>query len=204
MNSLSDKDKVCFISCSVLKEEIEQLIMQGDLEGKIVFVAKHFHVDYKLLEDNLRLTIKHVLSNFQGKIILIYGDLCLGPNNEMKDLVKEYGIIKVDALNCTDCLLGGKGRIEHIDPNNEMMVLHPGMVGFFTSLKNELSQENVDEEIFRNFFCQLKGIVFLDTLGNSEKAVAEIEKLNTNLKILETKKIGLNALKQVILEALQR
>lgn len=201
---MSDKDRICFISCSVLKEEIEQLIKQGDLEGKTVFIPKHFHVDYKLLEDNLRRTIKQVLSSFQGKIILIYGDLCLGPNNEIKDIAKEYGIVKVDALNCTDCLLGGKGRIEQIDPNHELMVLHRGMVGFFTSLKNKLKQENIDEEIFKNFFCQLKGIVFLDTLGNSEKDTVEIEKLNINLKIIETKKIGLNELKHVILEALQR
>ena len=56
----------------------------------------------------------------------------------MKDLAKEYGIVKVDALNCTDCLLGGKGRIEQIDPNHELMVLHRGMSWTFYQLKNKL------------------------------------------------------------------
>jgi hypothetical protein len=201
---LDKKAKVCLISCSVLKEEIEQLVKQGDLDVERVFVPKYFHVDYKLLEDHLRQTIKNTLPNFTGKIVLVYGDLCLGPNNEMKNLSQEYGLVKVDALNCTDCLLGGKGRIGEVDPNHELMILHPGMIDFFYALKGKLKKENIDEEVFKNFFSQIKGIILLDTLGQAEKDEKKIEKLNTDLKILETKKAGLNELKQVILEALQR
>jgi hypothetical protein len=42
--------KPCLISCSVLKDEIEQLIRQGDLDVKVIFVSKYFHVDYSLVE----------------------------------------------------------------------------------------------------------------------------------------------------------
>jgi hypothetical protein len=48
--------KPCLISCSVLKDEIEQLIRQGDLDAKVVFVSKYFHVDYSLVEKYLRPT----------------------------------------------------------------------------------------------------------------------------------------------------
>ena len=202
---MEKKAKVCLISCSVLKEEIEQLVKQGDLDVERVFVDKYFHVDYKLLEDHLRQTIKNTLPNFVGKTILVYGDLCLGPNNEMKNLSQEYGIVKVDALNCTDCLLGGKGKISEADPNHDSIIPHPGhLFDFFNTLKNKLKKENIDEEVFKNFFSQIKGIILLDTLEQAEKDEKKIEKLNIDLKILKTKKVGLNELKQVILEALQR
>jgi hypothetical protein len=201
---VSAKAKVCLVSCSVLKDEIEQLISQGDLNAEVVFVDKYFHVDYKLLEDTLRQAIKNTLPNVEGKLVLVYGDLCLGPNNEMKNLSNEYGMIKVDALNCTDCLLGGKGRIAEVDPKHELMILHPGMIDFFDELKIKLKEENLDEETFKNFFSQLKGMVLLDTLGEADKNESKIEKLNLGLRIFETKKIGLTELKKVLIEALEK
>lgn len=201
---MSEKAKVYLVSCSVLQKEIEQIIKQDDLEAETVFVDKNFHVDYKLLEDNLRQAIKDTLHQTDGKIILVYGDLCLGPDGEMKKLAEEYRIIKVDAINCTDCLLGGKGKIAEVDPQHELMILHPGMIDFFFDLKAKLKQENIDEETFQNMFSQLKGIVFLDTLCEAEKNQAEIENLHMGLKVLEVKKIGLEKFKQVLMEAIQK
>jgi len=34
--------------------------------------------------------------------MIVYGDLCLGPNNEMKKVTEEYGVLKIDALKCVD------------------------------------------------------------------------------------------------------
>jgi hypothetical protein len=121
----------------------------------------------------------------------------------MKKLAEEYRIIKVDAINCTDCLLGGKGKIVEVDPQHELMILHPGMIDFFFDLKAKLKQENIDEETFQNMFSQLKGIVLLDTLCEAKKNQAEIENLYMGLKVLEVKKIGLEKFKQVLMEAIQ-
>jgi hypothetical protein len=52
-------------------------------------------------------------------------------NDEMKELVKEYGVIKVDAVNCIDCLLGGKGKYFEADPTHELLLLDPGYIGIF-------------------------------------------------------------------------
>jgi hypothetical protein len=104
---LNEKVKPCLVSCSVLKEEIERLVKQGGLDADLVFVSKYFHVDYAVLEKNLRRVVENSLSRSHGGIVLVYGDLCLGPNDEMKKLTEEYGLVKVDALNCIDCLLGG-------------------------------------------------------------------------------------------------
>jgi hypothetical protein len=202
---LSGEGKPCLVSCSALKEEIMRLVKQGDLDVELVLVSKYFHIEPTLLEKNLRRVVEKSLSRFPGRVILVYGDLCLGPNNEMKKLVEEYGVVKVDALNCTDCLLGGKGKFLEADPNHQFLFLHPGMIGFFNDLKKKAQQENVNEDTFKEkFFSGLKGIVLLDTLGEAKTNKEVIEKLHTGLIILETRETGLENLKQVILEAIKR
>jgi hypothetical protein len=202
--NLGKTAKPCIVSCSVLKEELEKLVKQGDLDVDLVFVSKYFHVDYELLEKNLRRVVENRVSHPQGGIILVYGDLCLGPNGELQKLAEEYGLVKVDALNCVDCLLGGKGKVLEADPDHNLLFLYPGMIGFFSHFKEKAQQENIDEETFNKLFTGLKGIALLDTLGKSERDKEEIEKLHTGLKVLETKTIGLDNLKQLLLEAIER
>jgi len=201
---LCEKTKPCLVSCSVLKEELEKLFKQGDLDVDLVFVSKYFHVDYALLEENLRKVVEKSLPRSPGGIIIVYGDLCLGPNDEMKKLTEEYGLVKVDALNCVDCLLGGKGKVLEADPDHNLLFLYPGMIGFFSHFKEKAQQENVDEESFNQLFSGLKGIALLDTLGEAEKNKEEIEKLHSGLKVVETKTIGLDNLKQLLLEVIER
>jgi hypothetical protein len=201
--NLSEKARLCLIACSVLKKELEKLVKQGDLDVDLVFVSKYFHVDYELLEKSLRRVVEKSLSRSKGKIILVYGDLCLGPNNEMKKLAEEYGLAKVDALNCVDCLLGGKGKVLGADPDHDLLFLYPGMIGFFSHFKEKAQQENMDEESFNKLFTGLKGIAFLDTLGEPEKNKEEIGKLRTGLEVVETRAVGLANLKQLLLEAME-
>ena len=201
---MADKAKPCLIACSVLKAEIQKLIAQGDLDVNVVFVSKYFHVDFSLIDANLRQIIPQNLPRFPAGVILVYGDLCLGMNNEMKQLADEYGIVKVDALNCTDCLFGGKGQSLEADPNHELLVLNPGLIGFFQNVRETAKQENIDEETLKQLFSGVKGIVLLDTVGEADKNKTEIEKMNTGLAILETRKIGLDRLKQLIHKAMEQ
>ena len=46
--------------------------------------------------------------------------------------------------------------------------------------------------------------MLFDSLGETEKNIEEIDKLNFGLPVLETKKIGLDDLKLVISEAIER
>jgi hypothetical protein len=204
VNSLCAESKPCLVSCSVLKEELEKLVRQGDLDADLVFVSKYFHVDYEVLERNLRKVVEKTLSRAPGKVIIVYGDLCLGPNDEMRKLTEEYGVLKVDALNCVDCLLGGKGKVLEADPTHDLLFLYPGMTGFFSYFKEKAQQEGIDEEVFNKFFSGLRGIALLDTLGDPEKDKAEIEKLNTGLEVVETKTVGVNKLKELLLEVIEQ
>ena len=190
---MSEKPKICLVSCSVLKKEIEKLVKKGDLDVETVFVSKYFHVEYTLLEKNLRQVVEKSLSRFPGKVVLVYGDLCLGTNNEMKKLAEEYGVVKVDALNCIDCQLGGKGKYLEADPNHDLLFLGPGMIDFFSHFREKMRRENIDEDVIANFFAGLRGIVILDTLGEPNKNKEDIEKMHNGLAILETREIGLES-----------
>jgi hypothetical protein len=202
--SKAEKAKPCLISCSVLKKEIDQLQRLGVLDADMVYVSKLFHVDYGLLEKNLRRTIERTLPKVSDKPVLVYGDLCLGPNGEMKQLAQEYGLAKIDALNCVDCLLGGKGKIDEVDPQHEFMFFDPGMIEFFQIAKKKLKQEGMDEEALQNMFSGIKGIILLDTLKEVEKCKEKIEELHTGLAILEVREVGLENLKLVLYDAIKQ
>ena len=204
IDKMSQKPKICLVSCSVLREELEQLVKQGDLDAELVFVSKFFHVDYTALENNLRKVLEQTLKRFSGKVVLIYGDLCLGQDNEMKKLAKEYGVAKVDAVNCIDCQLGGKGKSLEADPEHNLMFMGPGMIGFFKHAKEQMLKEGVDEAAFANMFSGIKGVVLLDTCGDAKKYRETLEKVGTNLIILETRKIGLENVKRVVLDAIEQ
>lgn len=201
---MNKKSKVCLVSCSVLKEEIQQLIKQGRLDAEVVYVSKFFHIDYAAVENNLRKVLEQTLKRFKGKVVLVYGDLCLGQDNEMKKLVQEYGIVKVDALNCIDCQLGGKGKFFEADPEHNLMFMGPGMIGFFKHAKEQMLKEGVDEATFLNMFIGIKGFVLLNTCGNADKMREDLEKSGINVEVLETKEIGLEGVKQVILDAIEQ
>jgi hypothetical protein len=201
---LSEKPKVCIVSCSVLKEELQKLVANGSLDAELVFVSKFFHIDYATLENNLRKVLEQTQKRFKGKIVLVYGDLCLGQDNEMKKLADEYGVVKVDAVNCIDCQLGGKGKFFDADPEHNLMFMGPGMIGFFKHAKEQMLREGVDEAAFTAMFSGIKGAIILDTCGDAEKCSADLEAAGIPLKILETRKIGLDNVCDVVSEAVAR
>jgi hypothetical protein len=196
--------EVCLISCSVLKEEIQQLIKQKSIDAEVVYVSKFFHIDYAAVEYNLRKVLEQTLKRFKGKVVLVYGDLCLGQDNEMKKLAKEFGIIKVDAVNCIDCQLGGKGKFFEADPKHNLMFMGPGMIGFFKHAKQQMLKEGVDEAAFLNMFNGIRGFVLLNTYGDTDKMREDLEKSGLNIEILETREIGLEGVKRVILDAIEQ
>ncbi len=194
--------KVCLVSCSVLREELEQLVKQGSLDVDLIFVSKYFHVDYETVEKNLRRVLEHALKSSNRKVVLVYGDLCLGPNGEMKKIAEEYGIVKVDAVNCVDCQLGGKGKSLDADPEHNLMFMGPGMVEFFKHMKGELLKQGMDEAAFVGMFSGIKGFVLLDTCGTAEEMKKELEEAGLGVPIIETRQVGLENVRRVVFDAI--
>jgi len=201
---VSKKPNICLVSCSVLKEELQQLVKEGKLDARLVFVSKFFHVDYEALEKNLRKILKYTVESFNGKVVLVYGDLCLGQDDEMKKLAKEYGVVKVVAVNCIDCQLGGKRAFFEADPEHNLMLMGPGMIEFFKHAKETMLREGVDEAAFASMFNGIKGFVILDTCGNTEKMKKELEETGLGVPILETRQVGLENIRRVVFDAIQQ
>jgi hypothetical protein len=201
---LSKNDKICLVSCSVLKSELQKLVKEGKLDVDLVFVSKSFHVDYALVEQNLRKVLEHSLKRYPGRVVVFYGDLCMGQDNEMKRLMEEYGVVKVDALNCIDCQLGGKGKIEEADPEHKWMFMGPGMIDFFKDAKLQLAKQGVDEEAFKRMFSGVKGFVILDTVGNGGELEEALEKVGVGVKIVETRQVGTENIRLLVLEAIEK
>ena len=199
---MNKKPKVCLVSCSVLRDELEHLVNQGELDADLVFVSKYFHVEYEAVEKNLRRVLEHTLKSSNRKVVLVYGDLCIGPNGEMKKLADEYGIVKVDAVNCVDCQLGGKGKSLEADPEHNLMFMGPGMIEFFKHMKGELLKQGMDEAAFVGMFSGIKGFVLLDTCGNAEKMKEELKEAGLEVPIIETRKVGLENVRRVVFDAI--
>jgi hypothetical protein len=87
---------------------------------------------------------------------------------------------------------------------HDLIFLSPGMTDFFSHAKDLMKREGVVEESLKQLFKGLRGIIILDTLGKGEQLKAEIEKLETGLQILETRRVGCENVKAVIVEAMER
>ena len=158
---MNEKPKVCLVSCSVLKEEIQQLVKQGDLDAELVFVSKYFHIDYAALENNLHKVLEQTLKRFKGKSL-------------------------------------------EADPEHNLMFMGPGMIGFFKHAKEQMRREGVDDATFASMFSGIKGLVLLNTCGNADRMREELEQSGINVQILETREIGLEGVKRVILDAIEQ
>jgi hypothetical protein len=123
----------------------------------------------------------------------------MGFDLQIRDVVNKYGFVKVDALNCVDCLLGGKGELLKVDPDHKAFFITPGWIKFWKQF--ERSKEDL-----KSRYSMLDGLVLLDSLGNLDELKEEIEEISrqTGLPVKERREVGLEGLKQVILEAIGR
>ena len=189
--------KKLLISCGILQPEIDILIARGSIEADAIFLSKYLHLDYRKLHDALKASLTR---HRERKPVVVYGDLCLGFNNEMHALMAECGTVKVDGLNCIDCILGGRGKLLDVDPDHHFFFLTSAFIEFSESLLTGTMEEN------RRRFNMLKGIILVDSLNDMELYRDRIEHFSnqTGLPVLDHRVVGLSGLKNVIEEALQR
>lgn len=187
------------ICCSILAKEIRRLIETGLLKADVTFLSSKLHYDYDLLEKALKSRIEKALETEQKNIVVIYGDVCLGFNHEMQNLTDAYDLVKVDAINCIDCLLGGKGQLLKIDPEHKFFFLTPEWINFWYEF--EKSAENLKDR-----YAMLDGIILIDSLGNLDDYNEEIKAISkaTGLSVLDEKKVGIQGLQYVIEEAFNK
>ncbi|MFH0996003.1 MAG: DUF1638 domain-containing protein [Pseudomonadota bacterium] len=193
-------EKPCVISCGILRQEIEHLMEKGDIDVDVHFLSERLHMDYNLLDRGLNGALKKYRKQSPEGIVVVYGDVCLGFNGEMKVLMDRYDTVKVDGLNCIDCLLGGKGKLLEMDPDHKYLFLNPAFIQFTEKIRGKT------KKLTREMYSMLDGIILLDAMGDLDDYQSKIDEIvdHTGLPILDRKKIGVDGLKNVLLEALDR
>jgi hypothetical protein len=191
--------KPYLVSCSILKDEIKKLFLNKNFE--VVYLDWSLHRDYELLEKALKKILNRCTEQSSKKIVLVYGDYCLGANGEMERLAKEFGVVKVDAVNCIDCLLGGKGKYLTLDPTGRKIFLSPGWIKSFNWVFQTIPKD--EKHLFKIMFDGCEGIILLDTLGNLNDYKDQIQNFLdfTGLKIIETRKTNIKNFKELIYQS---
>ena len=193
------------ISCGILRKEIERLIEQKKLDVETCFLDAGLHVIYTELEKEIISALEKAKDHADYGIVVVYGDMC---HPRIKKMVKQFSnAVKVDALNCIDCLLGGHKKLVLTDPKGCHFFLSPGW------MPSNLKKFKYFREIFdwnmegvKEQFEHLDGVIIIDSLNNLDELKSDIEEFSqhTGLQVKTIKTVGLNGLKAVIDEALKK
>jgi hypothetical protein len=203
--NLTEKARPLLISCAILQKEIEKLIEQKQLDVETKFLDAGLHVVYAELEKAIVSALEAAKKHAPNGIVLVYGDMC---HPRIKKIVKQYNnTVKVDALNCIDCLLGGHKKLIQADPKGYHFFLSLGWMPSNLK-KNKYFKEVFDWNIegIKEQFEHLNGIIIIDSLHNLDKLKKDIEEFSTHtgLEVKNTKAVGLEGLKAVIQEAITK
>lgn len=202
---MSSKSRPLLISCGILRKEIEKLIEEQSLDVEPYFLDAGLHVVYSELEKELTSALEESTEHAPNGIIVVYGDLC---HPRIKKIVKKYSnAVKVDALNCIDCLLGGHQKLLQADPNCDHFYLSPGWMP--SNLKKNVWFREIFDwnmEGIKEMFRHLAGIIVIDSLENLDEFKNDIEEFSqhTGLQVKNRKTVGLDGLKAVIDEAIKK
>jgi hypothetical protein len=202
---LTEKTYPLIISCGILQKEIEKLIKENNLKVKTCFLDAGLHVVYSELEKEIKSAIEEAKDIGENGIVIVYGDMC---HPRIKKIVNQHqNIAKVDALNCIDCLLGGHKNLLLIDPEGNHFYLSPGWMP--SNLKKNEYFKNIFDwhmEGVKQQFQHLEGLIIIDSLNNLDELKKEIEEFSfySGLRVKAVKSVGLNGLKTVLLEAINK
>jgi hypothetical protein len=188
------------ISCGILREEIHALQAQGRIIAQTHFLSSRLHSHPQHLVRALSAAMAFYRLKFGHRVVVVYGDACIGFNGEMARLVSDYGMTKVLAVNCIDCLLGGCGRLLEIDPDHRYFFLNRAFLQFGRNLFNK------DPDTIREQFRMLSAIVPIDSMGDLAVHWDEVRKVSelTRLPLKAVLDVGLDGVQKVLVEAIDR
>ena len=202
---MSNKSPPILISCGILRKEIENLIEQKKIDVETIFLDPGLHVVYSELEKGILEALEKAKNIPNNGIIVLYGDMC---HPRIKKIIKKYpNTVKVEALNCIDCLLGGHKELINIDPKGSHFFLSPGWMPSKLK-KNKYFKKIFDweiENIKEHFEC-LEGVIIINSLGNLNDLKNDIIEFTkkTGLEVKSIKTVGIEGLKSVIDEAIKK
>jgi hypothetical protein len=126
-----------WLSCGVLRAELEELHRRGALAGELLFLDSMLHMDPPTLEARLTEILKG-RTRGSACLILVYGDCSAG----MLDLVRDYRVGRVPVINCVQ-LLVGKERYRQLMREEAFVILPEWSQRWEHIVKDELGLNQV-------------------------------------------------------------
>jgi len=149
------KNSTAWLSCGVVRAEMEELTRRGLIKGKLRFFDSMLHMDPPKLEAVLGAALGKPLDQVDC-LVLVYGDCSAG----MLDLVRKFRVGRVDAINCAQ-LLVGRERYRQLMREEAFLVLPEWARRWDHIMKTELG---LDPEVARGLMGENRGVlVYLDT-----------------------------------------
>lgn len=150
--SLSD---TVWISCGVLRKELEALRARRLIAGKFCFLDSMLHMDPPRLEGLLTSLLKQSTGR-SACLVLVYGDCC----SRMLDLVRQYRVGRVPVINCAQLLLG-RERYRELMHEEAFLVLPEWAERWEQVMHKELGlTEGIAHDLMQE---NRRGLVYLDT-----------------------------------------
>lgn len=144
-----------WLSCGVVRVEMEELLRLGLIEGELLFLDSMLHMDPPLLEAKLTAALEQNPGQ-SGSLVLVYGDC----SAHMLDLVRRFHVGRVSVINCAQLLLG-RERYRQLMREEAFLVLPEWARRWEHIMKSELG---LNEEVARGLMGENRGVlVYLDS-----------------------------------------
>ena len=108
-----------FVGCSILEEEIKQVMQEMGLQNKIVYIDAALHVNLDRLEEAVRSKLGE--NSNLGKPMILVGNKC---HPDMVTIAQEYDGQVVPRSNCIELLLGD--QIKELDKDAKIFYITSG------------------------------------------------------------------------------
>ena len=182
-----------WLSCGVLRAELEALHKLDKIGGELLFLDSMLHMDPPRLEATLTAKLT-TLGGAEGRLVLVYGDCSC----RMLDLVRDYRVGRVNAINCIQMLVG-RARYRELMQEHAFMLMPEWAMRWRETMQNAL---DLPPTVARDLMCSdRRMLVYLDTgLAPVPKACLEECSAYAGLP-LRVEQVGLNNLLNLLLEA---
>ena len=144
-----------WLSCGVLRPELEALHRSGRINGALVFLDSMLHMRPQTLETTLAAALEQRGSD-GGRLVLVYGDCCA----RMLDMVRHFRVGRVNAINCAQLLLG-RARYRELMKAQSFVLLPEWAVRWKELMETELG---LPPTVARDLMQEnRRELVYLDT-----------------------------------------
>jgi hypothetical protein len=144
-----------WVSCGVLRFELEELQRRGSLAGELLFLNSMLHMVPQRLETALTGVLEH-RGHEASRLVLVYGDCC----PRMLDLARRFRAGRVDAINCAQ-LLVGRARYRELMREQAFLLLPEWALRWREVMETELG---LSPEVARDLMGEnRRELVYLDT-----------------------------------------